>query len=115
MQADFLRFLAAGGFNTILTLLIYQGLLFFISPEVSYLISYCTGLVYVYFVYPSKVFKAEKKGSGLVSVAIYLTSFFLGILIVANFSNERLAVFVAMVFTTAYGFIVTRFVLRSYF
>lgn len=112
MKSELLRFLTAGGINTLLTLLVYQALLSVFSPELSYVTSYFLGLVYIYFVYPNKVFKVDSRKAGSVSVLVYLSSLIIGTLIISYSANERFAVFFAIAGTTIYNFLLMRFIIR---
>lgn len=115
MKNELLRFLAAGGVNTLFTLLIYQALLSLFSAELSYIISYFLGLVYIYFVYPNKVFNVNNRKAGLISVLVYLSSLSIGTFIVSLSYNDRLAIFLAIMATTIYNFLLMRFIIRRFF
>lgn len=115
---DGLRFLIAGGLNTALTLVVYQALLFILSPSASYAISWCCGLFFVISFYPSRVFSgACADVSARVRLGIsYAVLFLLGLgalrLLGWAGVSPRLAILVVLGITTASNFLVGRCVLR---
>lgn len=64
----FVRFLLSGGFNTLSTYLVYLLLLTVLSYQLSYTISYVSGVVLSYFLNRMVVFKAHQ---GLRSVFLF--------------------------------------------
>ena len=56
LRADAFRFLVAGGINALLTLLVYQALLFALPHQLAYLLAWVAGLLFVMLAYPSRVF-----------------------------------------------------------
>ncbi|RMR16532.1 Membrane protein, partial [Pseudomonas syringae pv. persicae] len=67
LKQDFARFLMSGGFNTALTYGIYLVLLMFLSYNISYTISYVTGILLAYVLNRFFVFKSHQ---GLRSVIL---------------------------------------------
>ncbi|BDQ38462.1 hypothetical protein SYK_28220 [Pseudodesulfovibrio nedwellii] len=116
---DGIRFLLAGGLNTILTLAIYQLFLFFISAQPAYALSWCIGFIFLLCVYPAKVFPGattNKKQYFLVAL-VYMSVFFLGLflikLTVQTGINSHIAIFLVMSVTTVTNFLLMRSVLRK--
>lgn len=116
---DARRFIGAGIFNTLLTLAIYQLLLFIVSPAIAYAAAWVVGVCIVALIYPSKVFKggdATISARGL-TAGIYVISFFLGVATVTFLDTvlgiERFAVFGALVVTTLINFVLMSIVLRG--
>jgi len=117
--ADLLRFVGAGGVNTLFTVVLYQGLLFALSPTMAYTAAWVAGLAFVMIVYPSRVFvggRADGRarlGTGI----IYLASFALGLVVVRivgeRLDQPQLAVFAALAVTTVFNFLVMRLFLRK--
>ena len=60
LRGDGLRFLLAGGLNTLLTLAAYQALLFVSPAWMAYALSWVCGLLFVMIVYPSRVFAGAR-------------------------------------------------------
>ena len=70
-HGDKLRFLLAGGANTVATLLLYWALLPALDPRVAYAIAYCAGIVLTYTLNSLWVFRRAWTQAGLLA-------FFLG-------------------------------------
>ncbi|MGE8687171.1 hypothetical protein EUC41_20180 [Achromobacter denitrificans] len=115
---DAIRFLVAGGLNTLLTLLVYQVALIWWSERVSYALGWVVGLAYVAIVYPSRVFVGGRKDivSRVLVVFCYAVTYYVGVLILTKAIDmdihRRLAIFISLAVTTSLGFILSRFVLR---
>lgn len=118
LGADALRFLVAGGLNTLLTFLLYQLALFVVSPSLAYGLAWLCGLVFVVVFYPSRVFaqKNTKLGNRLAIAATYLIVFFIGLATIDILSRfgmpPRYSVIFAIVVTTVSNFIGGRFLVR---
>lgn len=118
LHGDLIRFLVAGGLNTLLTLAVYQALLFAASPGIAYAIAWVVGILFVMIVYPSRVFPEGRTGmlDRVLLGCFYAVVFLLGLLLL-NLLNSaklhpRLSIFLVMAFTTGVGFIVSRTLLR---
>lgn len=115
---DAIRFLIAGGLNTLLTLIAYQIALGWFSERVSYSLAWILGLVYVAVVYPDRVFVGGRQDrlSRLLIVLSYVASYFIGLLVLAQAVDigvhRRFAIFVSLAVTTVLGFLSSRFLLR---
>ncbi|UZA70833.1 GtrA family protein [Pseudomonas viridiflava] len=114
LKQDFARFLMSGGFNTALTYGLYLVLLMFLSYNVSYTISYVTGILLAYTLNRFFVFKSHQ---GLRSVIllplIYIVQYCLSLVIlwcwVEKFQlDARLAPLVAIVLTLPVTFILSK-------
>ena len=118
LSADVVRFLTAGVVNSGLTILIYQGLLFAVSPGLAYSVAWICGLVLVALVYPDWVFKGGRRRwmdrAGI--AASYVIVFLFGLLILhlaqAVGISARISVFVVVALTATLNFFVSRSILR---
>jgi len=114
LKQDFARFLMSGGFNTALTYGLYLVLLMFLSYNVSYTISYVTGIMLAYTLNRFFVFKSHQ---GLRSVIllplIYLVQYCLSLVILWCWVEKlaldaRLAPLVAIVLTLPVTFVLSK-------
>jgi putative flippase GtrA len=119
MLSDMLRFLAAGGINTLFTLALYQILLFSMSARSAYVSAWLCGIAFVIVFYPSKVFIGSGKGivkGGLPLGAAYVGIFLLGVgtleLLIDLGVQARLAIVFVILSTSVLSFCVSRFLLR---
>ena len=109
------RFLLAGGVNTLLTLLLYQALLFKLNAELAWSLAWFSGLVLVSLAYPKLVFKQgvftlRRVGLNLV---YYLFSYLLSLGLLSVFVNTlgcgpRLAAFAVLAVTVPLNFVCSR-------
>ncbi|EOX4167571.1 hypothetical protein ACPF3U_003545, partial [Vibrio cholerae] len=83
--------------------------------EVAYLISYVFGLAFVYKFYPGKIFNIDSDLASLVSIFIYISSFLLGLIIVSILDDPRLSIYISVLITTSYNFIVMKVIFRRFF
>lgn len=118
LRGDAIRFVIAGVANTGLTLVVYQLLLFALSPSLAYVSAWLAGLIFVAVVYPNKVFKGGRQGTSdrLLLAACYCAVFLSGLLLLQALQalefNPRLAIFVVIIATTLINFFLSRGVLR---
>ncbi|RFC63649.1 GtrA family protein [Fulvimarina endophytica] len=121
LGADALRFLVAGGLNTLLTFLIYQLALFLVSPSLAYGLAWLCGLAFVMVFYPSRVFaqKNTQLRNRLALAATYLIVFFVGLATIDILSRlgmpPRYSIIFAIVVTTVSNFVCGRFLVRREF
>jgi len=115
---DSVRFLLAGGINTVATLALYQILLVFFSHTVSYSISWIIGILLVVIYYPTKVFPGGYNSiyHCLSVILIYALVFvmslwFLGILVKLEV-NPRVAIIYVLILSTMLNFLLIRVVYR---
>ena len=108
------RFLIASVANNMVTVGLFQALLFIASAQASYVIAWSVGLVIVVAFYPQHVFgvRAPGKRDKLVIAGIYLSSFVVGLLIVRAMSGDallaRLSIFVVLLSNFVINFGVTK-------
>ena len=112
------RFFTFGAINTLLTFMLCQLLIFFLSPDISYAISWGVGIVLVCIYYPRFVFRVDRKLSHVVkTITLYVFSFFLGLLTIDTLGylevNERLVILITVVLTTCFNFIVSKVIYRE--
>ena len=116
--ADGIRFVGAGTANTILTLALYQLLLFILSPVQAYALAWAIGFLLVTLLYPGAVFRGARKGgrAHFIVAAVYLASFILGIILLRVFVDfmeaSRLAIFLIIPVTSIFSFAAMRLLLR---
>lgn len=111
------RFLLLGVLNTFLTFLLYQFLLLFTPPGISYTLSYVAGIAFVSFCYPKYVFRvANFRFSIFAGTFIYyVISYLLGLMLLSLFNtqlglNPRLSIVFVVTIMLPVNFIATRFV-----
>ena len=108
------RFLLSGGFNTLVTYLLYLLLLLFFSYHVSYTISYCLGVMLAYCLNRVVVFKSHRGLRSLLffplvyGVQYLLTSIVLRVLVVQFDVDERLALLVGIVLMIPVNFLLSK-------
>lgn len=97
-----IRFILAGAANTLLSIAVYQAVLFMASHVVSYLVAYAAGIVFAYVAYARHVFNAElSTGRFLAFALFYCASGGIGVGLNAMLIEQwalhpRLAVFVTV-------------------
>ena len=117
--ADGLRFVVAGAVNTLVTLAIYQLLLFVVPAWLAYTISWMCGLLLVMVLYPSRVFAGARRdiAARVWLGASYAAVFLLGLgtlrMLQAAGVPARLAIFAVLAVTTASNFILGRLILKT--
>lgn len=115
---DAVRFLLAGGLNTLFTLFVYQLLLFVTGPTAAYAISWFCGLAIVIVFYPSRVFAGARTDlrARLGLAASYAAIFSLGVValrvLAAVGIPPRLAILGVLAVTTIANFLIGRLILR---
>jgi putative flippase GtrA len=118
LSSDATRFLVAGLINTGLTLLVYQALLFVMTPALAYAGSWVAGLAYVALVYPDRVFKGGRRTTRdrLLVAASYCGVFLagLGLLFLLEKTRvpPRLGIVAVILVTTILNFLSSRVILR---
>ena len=112
------RFLIAGLLNSLCSLVIYQLLLFVMSPSLSYLITWILGIGFVALTYPRYVFVGARtdRSTKSFTALVYVSGFGLGLGFIALFDlvwpGNRLSILVAMILTTVLNFVLLRKLLR---
>jgi putative flippase GtrA len=115
--APVLRFIAAGGGNTLISLGIYQAALFVMGHLPAFALAYAAGIVLAYYLYARHVFAAQTSARGFVLFAVfYGTSALLGgvingVLIDALGLHARLAIFATIVLMLPVNFLGSRWIL----
>lgn len=113
-----LRFVVGGGINTGFTYLVYLGMNFFLSYQVSYFIAYATGIIFSYWFNARIVFRVPLSWTGLFSYPIayvvqYLVSaFFLGRLVEFFRINELIAPLIATIALIPMSYLISKFLLE---
>ena len=112
------RFFLAGGVNTLLTLAVYQLLLFWLSYPVAYSLSFALGIVFTGFVYTRFVFSVPPtKQKFVINAVYYLISYAASLwlldMMVQWFGvNERLAIIFTMACIIPVNFFALRLLLK---
>lgn len=118
VTADALRFLLAGSLNTLLSLLIYQASLFFLSSVWSYAIAWVVGVAFPAAIYPDLVFPGGRRAmtDRLLLAASYAGLFLAGLILLQLFialtAAPRVAIVATLAFTTTLSFLISRLILR---
>jgi putative flippase GtrA len=116
--SDGLRFLIAGGLNTLISFCLYQFLLLFLTHGVAYTICWIAGIVFIAVFYPSRVFPGSIKSKKRIIATIisYVVIFALGLWfldqLVASGINPRIAIFAVLILSATLNFISMRLLLR---
>ena len=117
---DAIRFLLAGGLNTVLSYLVYLLLNMVVSYQVAYALSWLFGLLFIIVFYPSKVFVGSENSKKKIALLIlqYVFVFVCGLqclmLMVGYLGlSEALAALFTTVFTTGLNFILMRLLYRK--
>jgi putative flippase GtrA len=119
LKLDIARFLMSGGFNTALTYGMYLGLLTVLSYQVSYTISYVSGIVMAYVLNRFFVFKSHQGlKSALMMPLIYLVQYSLSLLILWLWVEKlqldsRLAPLAAIVLTLPITFALSKIAFQT--
>lgn len=119
LNEEFLKFLIVGGFNTILTYILYLIAIIFISYQFAYVLSYCFGLLLVSilnvkFVYGHPIsFK-----NGIKTISVYLMQFVVGFFLITIFVgflgvDKRVAPVLIIIITIPFTFFANKFVLKK--
>ena len=117
-RGDALRFLLAGGVNTVLTSAIYLLFALVLKPTVAYAIAWCLGLLFVAVVYPDHVYRGGRNDvrSRFWLVVSTVTVFVIGIftlqVLVALTGIHQIAFFITLAVTTCLNFVLGRLLLR---
>jgi putative flippase GtrA len=121
MNKKFLKFLLAGGMNTLITYCFYLFLVSYTHYNLAYSIAYLLGIVSSYILNSLFVFREKmtiKKGIQfpLVYLVQYLLSLFLIYLFVELFGiNPKIAPLSVVVLTTPATFLLSKYILSSKF
>lgn len=115
---DGLRFLVAAAANAVLSLAVYQLLLFWTAPATAYLGSWACSLVFVVVVYPDKVFLHGRTdpAARLGITASYVVVLLVGLAALEALTDlglaPRIAILLVMAITTVTNFTISRLLLR---
>lgn len=116
---EWIRFLAAGGVNTLLSLAVYQGMLFVTGHVVAYGIAYLAGIAFAYYAYSRHVFSATASVRRMACfVLFYFASYacgaFLNALLIEVMGwHSRMAIFVTIAAMLPLNFYGSRWSVRG--
>jgi putative flippase GtrA len=119
LNLDIARFLMSGGFNTALTYGMYLGLLTFLPYQLSYTVSYLTGIVLAYVLNRFFVFKSHNGvRSALMMPVIYLMQYLLSLVVLWLWVEKlqldsRLAPLAAIALTLPVTFVLSRLAFKK--
>lgn len=111
-----LRFLSSGATNTIACLVLYELLLFALSPAVAYFIAWLCGVVFMCVVLPLFVYKNEKLEwkKSLYNLVYYVVYLLVTVKLILFFISlniyKELAPFVALCVTVPMSFMFSRLI-----
>lgn len=114
-----LRFFAVGGANTLLSIAVYQALLFVTDPVIAYGVAYIVGIVVAYLGYSRHVFGAALSARRFTRFGVfYVLSCAAGSLINAWLIQQwhwhaRLAIFATVLIMLAPNYLGSRWCLRT--
>ncbi len=112
-----IRYALVGASNTLLSVLLYQLLVFVLSPGWSFTIAYVAGLAFAAIAYPTVVFRQGWRPiDGIKVVLVYLVLYGLGRVvldILSRYVDSRLAILAVVVINAVAGFVLLRLVLRG--
>jgi putative flippase GtrA len=118
LVGDATRFVLAGALNTLLSIFVYQALLFVLSPSWSYALAWVAGMAFAAAVYPDLVFPGGRHAmtDRVLLVASYACVFLAGLILLRFFvvltDAPRIAILATLACTTAVGFLLSRLILR---
>jgi len=119
MNKEIIRFLFVGGFNTIATYGIYLMLLLFFSYNISYSISYISGIVISFLLNGKYVFKVKLTLAKAIKYPIvYIVQYIinvgmLNLLVKNNMVNEIVAPILVIVVSLPVTFILSKNILKK--
>ena len=114
-----LRFIAAGTGNTLISLTIYQAVLFVMRHQFAYALAYAVGVVIAYYLYARHVFDAQTSARGFVIFAAFYTAAGLAGSVINSALidtlgwHARLAIFVTIVLMLPVNYLGSRWCLRG--
>ena len=114
ISSDGRRFAVAGILNSLLSVGLYQLLMFIMSATAAYTLTWIIGMVLVSMIYPSRVFSGIKQNlrNSAITAGVYVLSFFIGSIVIflsdVIWPGNRLSVFVAMLLSAALNFFALR-------
>lgn len=120
LAGEGLRFIVLGVINTLITISIYQIILFFLPPQWAYTISWIVGIAFVVIIYPNYVFKKKSIGTlkkfGIFFLYILnfvISSMLLNFLISRFGISSRVSIFIVLVCSTIINFLGMKCVLNT--
>lgn len=112
-----LRFIAAGAFNTVISIGFYQAALFVMGHVPAYMLAYAVGVAIAYYLYARHVFAAQTNARGfVVFAAFYIAAGLIGSLINAGLIDAlgwhaRIAIFVTVLLMLPVNYLGSRWCL----
>jgi putative flippase GtrA len=120
LLGDGWRFLLAGGCNTVLTLGLYQVLLFWLSEKISWTIAWLGGLLLLSLAYPKLVFRGSffTPARVLLNILYYLLAFGASLFLLTFFTRTlqagpRLAALLVIAVTVPVNFVFSRLIFTA--
>ena len=118
-RSDALRYLLAGGLNTVITFLLYQFLLSFFSSSISYVMSWTAGFLIVVIFYPDKVFTGGRANflTRSLYAFMYITVFVFGLALLSFLASiglsSRVSILLVLFATALLNLLFGRFLFRE--
>ncbi len=110
---QFIRFLAGGLLNTVITYVLFIGLTFFLSDAIAYTISYAVGIAISYLINSYFVFSTRVSvRSALNYPSVYIVQYLLGLAVLRTLTEFGLPGWAAMIGVLAANVPITYFLTR---
>ena len=119
LRVRVLRFVAAGAFNTLVSITCYQAALFFMGHVPAYLLAYVVGIVIAYYLYARYVFNAQTNSRGFaLFVLFYVAAGLIGAAINTGLIDyagwhARIAIFVTVLLMLPVNYLGSRWCLQG--
>lgn len=118
-MAEKIKFLLIGGANTVITYLIYLGLLKLLDYSIAYTVAYVSGMVISYFGHTFFSFNSEANFKSFIQYPlVYLVQFLVSYLIIHVLINalsvsEPLAPLISIILTIPLTFVMTKMIIKG--
>lgn len=118
ISSDGRRFAIAGILNSLISIGLYQILMFIMPAIIAYTLTWVVGVVLVSLIYPGRVFSGVPQNlrNFAITAGVYVLSFLLGSSVIflsdIIWPENRLSVFVAIFLSSALNFLILRIWLR---
>lgn len=118
-MAEKIKFLLIGGANTVITYLIYLGLLKLLDYSIAYTVAYVSGMVISYFGHTLFSFNGKANFKSFIQYPlVYLVQFLVSYLIIYVLINalsvsEPLAPLISIILTIPLTFVMTKMIIKG--
>lgn len=107
---EIIRFLGFGLLNTGITISFYQILVFFVSPNIAYTVTWIIGISFLMLFYPQRVFLVEKVTAkqrffmGMIYVFTFCVGYMSLNFVIGLGIHERVAILFTLILTTVLNY-----------